>query len=104
MTTNSFAGKTALVIGGTSGMGKATAKLLLSLGAKLIVASKSGKSVDAAVAELGKHGEVTGKVLDLTDDADVKRFVQEISEFDLPARGADHHGTKSQKWTSGPCE
>jgi NAD(P)-dependent dehydrogenase (short-subunit alcohol dehydrogenase family) len=82
MTTNSFAGKTALVIGGTSGMGKATAKLLLSLGAKLIVASKSGKSVDAAVAELGEHGEVTGKVLNLTDDADVKRFVREIGEFD----------------------
>jgi NAD(P)-dependent dehydrogenase (short-subunit alcohol dehydrogenase family) len=82
MTTNSFTGKTALIIGGTSGMGKATAKLLLSLGAKVIVASKSGKSVDAAVAELGKHGEVTGKVLNLTDDADVKRFVQEISEFD----------------------
>ena len=75
MTTNSFTGKTALIIGGSSGMGKATATLLLSLGAKVIVASKSGKSVDAAVAELGKHGEVTGKVLNLTDDADVKRFV-----------------------------
>ncbi|MBD0255544.1 MAG: SDR family NAD(P)-dependent oxidoreductase [Cytophagales bacterium] len=43
MVTNSFEGKTALIIGGTSGMGKATAKLLLQSGAKVMVASKTRK-------------------------------------------------------------
>lgn len=75
MTTQSFIGKTALVIGGTSGMGKATAQLLLINGAKVIIASKSQASVDAAVGELKAFGNVTGQQVNLTSPESVNEFI-----------------------------
>ena len=46
-------------------MGKATAKLLLSYGARVIIASKSQTSIDAAVKELSAFGAVVGKRVNL---------------------------------------
>jgi NAD(P)-dependent dehydrogenase (short-subunit alcohol dehydrogenase family) len=40
MTTNSFKGKKAIVIGGSSGIGKATAKQLLIFGATVYIVSR----------------------------------------------------------------
>lgn len=72
---NTFNGKTALIIGGSSGMGKATAQLLLTRGAKVVIASKSQDSVDAAVAELKNYGAVTGKVVNLGSEQEVDNFI-----------------------------
>ncbi|MDN3546966.1 SDR family NAD(P)-dependent oxidoreductase [Mucilaginibacter aquaedulcis] len=84
MKTSSFDSKSAIVIGGTSGMGKATAKSLLQQGAKVTVVSKSQASVDAAVAELSAYGNVTGVRLDLNSDADVKNFISSLEADDKP--------------------
>lgn len=67
MNTNNFQGKTALIIGGSSGMGKATAQLLADNGAKVIIASKSQKSIDAALKELNNKN-VTGLRVNLTNE------------------------------------
>jgi len=72
---NTFNGKTALIIGGSSGMGKATAKLLLTRGAKVVIASKSKDSVTAAVKELKNYGDVAGKVVNLGSEQDVDDFI-----------------------------
>ncbi len=72
---NTFNGKTALIIGGSSGMGKATAQLLLSRGAKVVIASKSQDSVNAAIAELKNYGDVTGKVVNLRSEQAVDDFI-----------------------------
>ena len=61
MNTNNFQGKTALIIGGSSGMGKATAQLLADNGANVIIASKSQKSIDAALKELGQKTVKIGR-------------------------------------------
>jgi len=82
MKTSSFESKSAIVIGGTSGMGKATAQQLLENGAKVTVISKSQASVDAAVAELSAYGNVSGIRLDLTSDADVTNFIASIEADD----------------------
>src|SRR5689334_18411203 len=82
MTTPSFTGKTALVIGGTSGMGKATANLLLTKGAHVIVASKSPASIEAAVDELKAFGNVTGQQLNLASPESVDTFIAALDKED----------------------
>jgi NAD(P)-dependent dehydrogenase (short-subunit alcohol dehydrogenase family) len=77
MNTRSFAGKTALIIGGSSGMGKATAKLLAGNGANVLIASKSQKSIDAALNELGSS--VTGYTVDLTKTHAVNAFIERLA-------------------------
>ena len=59
-----------VVIGGTSGMGLAIARLAASRGAYVTVASRSPDKVAAAASELG----VTGQPLDTTNEASVREF------------------------------
>jgi NAD(P)-dependent dehydrogenase (short-subunit alcohol dehydrogenase family) len=78
METNTFKGKTALILGGTSGMGKATAKLLLQSGARVLVAGKTPEHIDAAVAELRKEGPVQGLKVDLGAPGSVAECIAEL--------------------------
>lgn len=80
MTTQSFESKTAVIIGGSSGMGKATAKLLLQNGANVIIISKQQQSVDDAVTELSSHGSVKGVKLNLSSDTEVKNYIAELEK------------------------
>src|SRR6202789_707355 len=67
-TSGEFAGLTALVTGGASGIGLATAQLLASRGARVAV-------LDRDEADK-KHGMIS-VVADVTDDAAVRRAVGE---------------------------
>jgi|GEM_PF-5010847 len=78
---NTFNGKTALIICGSSGMGKATAQLLLTRGAKVVIASKSKDSVTAAVAELKNYGDVAGKVVNLGSEQDGGGAIVNIGSY-----------------------
>ncbi|OZB90906.1 SDR family oxidoreductase [Paenibacillus sp. XY044] len=69
----------AVIVGGTSGIGLATAKLFVSQGAQVIVASRSQEKVDAAVKEIGT---AQGYVLDFQDESQVKQFFEKIGDFD----------------------
>ncbi len=62
----SVAGKTALVTGGSSGLGLIMAQGLLQNGAKVIIASRSQQKCDAALAQLSPFGEVTAIAADVT--------------------------------------
>jgi NAD(P)-dependent dehydrogenase (short-subunit alcohol dehydrogenase family) len=80
MKTNAFKEKTALIIGGTSGMGKATAQLLLQSGAKVLVAGKTREHVEETVAALKSEGPVTGLQVDLTAPDSVASFIARLRE------------------------
>jgi 3-oxoacyl-[acyl-carrier protein] reductase len=64
-----LAGKGALVGGGSSGLGRATAEALASEGCRLAIWSRGGKALDAAAAEIrAQHGvEVTAIAADASD-------------------------------------
>ncbi|MGA7862883.1 MAG: SDR family NAD(P)-dependent oxidoreductase [Stellaceae bacterium] len=53
-----LAGKKALITGGNSGIGLATARLFISEGAEVAISGRDQQTLDEAVAELGSkaHG------------------------------------------------
>jgi NAD(P)-dependent dehydrogenase (short-subunit alcohol dehydrogenase family) len=73
---NTFEGKVALVTGGTSGIGKATAIAFARAGAKVILSGRREKEGAKVVAEIKKFGGDAAFVrADVAKDADVKGMV-----------------------------
>jgi NAD(P)-dependent dehydrogenase (short-subunit alcohol dehydrogenase family) len=77
-----LSGKTALVTGGSAGIGKGIARLLANEGVSVAICARRKEPLEAAAAEIGKE---TGRkiqfiVADLTKDADAKRFVGEAHQ------------------------
>ncbi|MEW2506793.1 SDR family oxidoreductase [Amycolatopsis sp. NPDC047767] len=73
---NALQGKTAVVTGGTSGIGLATARLFAAEGARVFVTGRRKDVLDAAVAEIG--GDVTGIQVDSSDLADLDRLYETV--------------------------
>ena len=71
----SLAGQYALVIGGTSGIGKAIATGYLQAGARVIVAGRDAGKLERAVGELSAHGEAFGLQADVADFAALRGLV-----------------------------
>src|SRR5271170_5544607 len=82
---NAFKNKSAVIIGGTSGMGLATAKMLLGGGARVLVTGRSRAGLESAQQELGKDAlVVSSDARSLTDiDALASRVKAEFETFDL---------------------
>ena len=76
MNNNRFSGKVALVTGGTSGIGKATAIEFARAGAKVVLTGRREKEGGQVVAEIKKLGGDAAFVrADVAKDADVKAMV-----------------------------
>lgn len=73
-------GKNVLVIGGSSGIGYATAAGALAEGAKVTIASRSEEKLRTAQASLG--GAVAMRRLDVSDDAGVEAFFRNAPAYD----------------------
>ncbi len=71
-----LSGKTALVTGGTSGIGLATAQRLAAEGAHVFLTGRTQDRVDAAVATIGANA--TGVVADVTDIAALEGLADTI--------------------------
>src|SRR2546429_2927690 len=76
MNSKTFSGKVALVTGGTSGIGKATAIEFARAGAKVVLTGRREKEGAQVVAEIKKLGGDAAFVrADVSKDADVKAMI-----------------------------
>lgn len=69
----------ALVIGGTTGMGKATAELLLKKGIEVAVVAKNEQNLQEVKSELSKIGNVKVYAVDLAKQDEVFTFSIDLS-------------------------
>jgi 3-oxoacyl-[acyl-carrier protein] reductase len=77
----SIAGRTALVTGAASGMGRATAHLFADEGANVAVTDRSQEAVDVVVREIAQAGgSAHGWAMDVTDGARVKQVIDETAQ------------------------
>jgi len=75
MEINFLQGRTAVVTGGTRGIGYAIAQALLGAGATVVISGRSEASVSEAVIRLSEAGgKVLGKAADVRAHADVERL------------------------------
>ncbi|MEM6463630.1 MAG: SDR family oxidoreductase, partial [Pseudomonadota bacterium] len=75
-----------LVTGSGSGIGKATARVYLEEGARVVVHGLTEAEVDACVADLSAFGEVQGKAGDLTEPSEVSAlcaYVEDLGGLDV---------------------
>jgi NAD(P)-dependent dehydrogenase (short-subunit alcohol dehydrogenase family) len=73
-------GKKVIIMGGSSGIGMATAKAAASEGAKVIIVSSNQQRVDSALTELPDNAE--GYAIDLGREQNIKTFFDGIGTFD----------------------
>jgi len=75
-----FQRKKIIVIGGSSGMGLATAKAAATEGARVIIASRSEEKLRQAKAQV--QGSVEAFTVNVMDEGSVKAFFERVGEFD----------------------
>jgi NAD(P)-dependent dehydrogenase (short-subunit alcohol dehydrogenase family) len=88
---NGFEGKKLLVVGGTSGMGLETARLVMEQGGKAVVVGHRQDKADEAKAALASLGEVHTITADLTTEAGVNELLQKLDahkDIDLVVNAA----------------
>lgn len=77
---DTFQDKRVLVVGGSSGIGWATASAFAHAGAKVTIASRSEDKLKDVANAIGH--DVAWVSLDITDDASVEAFLARAGEFD----------------------
>lgn len=104
-------GSKAIVTGGTSGIGKATARALAEQGADVVVASRNRENGEAAERELGEAGDVRFVATDVRDGEQVAELVEttveETGGLDILVNAAGIEGPGKvpfDEWTEEDCE
>jgi NAD(P)-dependent dehydrogenase (short-subunit alcohol dehydrogenase family) len=75
----SIAGKTALVTGGTRGIGRMIAEGFIDAGATVYISSRKADVVAEVAAELSKKGNCIGIPADLSKEAECRRLAEAVA-------------------------
>lgn len=78
----SLAGKTAVVTGGSQGIGLMISRGLVQAGAKVYVSSRKADACEAAASELGQLGECVALPADVSSPEGVAALVADLSEHE----------------------
>lgn len=77
---SSLSGKTVIVLGGSSGLGLATAKAAAAEGAKVIIVSSNQQRIDQALQQIGNNS--IGYAIDLGKEENIQNFFAQAGNFD----------------------
>lgn len=77
---NQFKGKKLLVVGGTSGMGLQTARMVIAEGGSVVIVGQRPEKTEAARKELAALGQVWALTVNLTSDEGVAALLKSIDE------------------------
>lgn len=77
--TQAFTGQKIIVIGGTSGMGKAIAKLVLQQGGSAVITGSRRSKAETAVKELRQYGKVVGLAANLANEDQRNALIDRIN-------------------------
>jgi NAD(P)-dependent dehydrogenase (short-subunit alcohol dehydrogenase family) len=85
-----LAGKTALITGGSKGIGRATAEVFAREGCNLIIVSRRAEALQAAQAAIVQQANVRVDIVpaDLSDSANVDRLAREFPDIDILVNNA----------------
>lgn len=90
-------GKVAIVTGATGGIGEATSKLFLQLGAKVMLVARSPDKLATTLASLRPVGEVAGSLAEAADEkaftAAVEDTLRQFGGLDILVANAGTEGT-----------
>ncbi|HXR64863.1 MAG TPA: SDR family oxidoreductase [Ktedonobacteraceae bacterium] len=73
-------GQRVIIMGGSSGIGLATAQMLVKAGAEVTIAGRSRDKIEAAIEQLGEHAR--GSVVDATSTPELQAFFREQGAFE----------------------
>src|SRR5580700_4791564 len=85
-----LAGKTALITGGSKGIGRATAEILADEGCNVILVARDAATLDEAAAGIRARRQVNVRTIaaDLSNDAAVRKVAAEAGELDILVNNA----------------
>ena len=72
--------KVALIVGGSSGIGKAAARKLLERDVSVVLLARNPEKLSSAKNELSKHGTVETVEVDLNDENQIQGFIQLLDD------------------------
>ena len=79
-TSGFLTGKRIVLLGGSSGIGLATAKAAAAEGARIVIVSSNQQRIDQALTELPPGSE--GYAVDLTNEQQIKEYFNQSGKFD----------------------
>ena len=75
-----FAGQKLIVIGGTSGMGKAVARIVLEQGGSAVLVGRRAEKLQAAVDDLKAYGSVMGEQADIAKPKEQQALTERLNQ------------------------
>jgi 3-oxoacyl-[acyl-carrier protein] reductase len=94
--------RVAVITGGAQGIGYATCERLLKSGAEVVIWDIDAAQLEAAVAALAALGTVSGRVVELTDDAAVGAATAALTRIDILVNNAGITGGNATTWDLDP--